>query len=156
MIVDLNLENKKIIIVGAGNEAIKRIKSLQNQNCEIIVVSDSADKQITKLAKTKKIKFITTFHGTYGHHSKLKRWYNGVMIRSQQTIAVSAFIKEHVLAVYSNKPTAIEVIHRGIDTEKFNPERINEQAVSTLADAWSVPKNVKVIMLPGRITNFFE
>ena len=54
MIVDLNLENKKIIIVGAGNEAIKRIKSLQNQNCEIIVVSDSADKQITKLAKTKK------------------------------------------------------------------------------------------------------
>ena len=56
MIVDLNLENKKIIIVGAGNEAIKRIKSMLSQNCEIIVISDSANKQIIKLAKIKKIK----------------------------------------------------------------------------------------------------
>ena len=56
MIIDLNLENKKIIIIGAGNEAEKRIKSLLNQNCNITVISDSANKQITKWAKIKKIK----------------------------------------------------------------------------------------------------
>ena len=56
MIVDLNLENKKIVIIGAGNEAEKRVKSLLNQNCDITVISDSANKQITKLAKIKKIK----------------------------------------------------------------------------------------------------
>ena len=56
MIIDLNLENKKIVIIGAGNEAEKRIKSLLNQNCNITVISDSANKQITKWAKIKKIK----------------------------------------------------------------------------------------------------
>jgi Siroheme synthase (precorrin-2 oxidase/ferrochelatase domain) len=56
MIVDLNLKDKKIIIIGAGNEAEKRIKSLINQNCGILVISDSVNMQIMKLVKTKKIK----------------------------------------------------------------------------------------------------
>ena len=56
MIIDLNLENKKIVIIGAGNEAEKRVKSLLNQNCDITVISDSANKQITNLAKIQKIK----------------------------------------------------------------------------------------------------
>ena len=56
MIIDLNLQGKKIIIVGGGNEAEKRIKSILNQNCEIIVISDSVNTQITKWIKAKKIK----------------------------------------------------------------------------------------------------
>ena len=56
MIIDLNLQGKKIIIIGGGNEAEKRIKSILNQNCEIIVISDSVNTQITKWIKAKKIK----------------------------------------------------------------------------------------------------
>lgn len=56
MIIDLNLQGKKIIVVGGGNEAEKRIKSILNQNCEIIVISDSVNTQITKWIKAKKIK----------------------------------------------------------------------------------------------------
>jgi precorrin-2 dehydrogenase/sirohydrochlorin ferrochelatase len=56
MIIDLNLQGKKIIIIGGGNEAEKRIKSILNQNCEIIVISDYVNSQITKWIKTKKIK----------------------------------------------------------------------------------------------------
>ncbi len=58
MIVDLNLQNKKIIIVGGGGEAQKRINSLLKQECDIIIIADSANSHITKLAKTKKIKII--------------------------------------------------------------------------------------------------
>jgi precorrin-2 dehydrogenase/sirohydrochlorin ferrochelatase len=58
MIVDLNLQSKKIIIVGGGNEAQKRINSLLKQECDIIIISDSVDSKINKLAKTKKIKII--------------------------------------------------------------------------------------------------
>jgi precorrin-2 dehydrogenase/sirohydrochlorin ferrochelatase len=57
MIINLNLEGKKIIVVGGGNEAEKRIKSILNEKCEIIVISDSVNTQISKLVKTKKIKF---------------------------------------------------------------------------------------------------
>jgi precorrin-2 dehydrogenase/sirohydrochlorin ferrochelatase len=56
MIVDLNLQNKKIIIIGGGNEAQKRIKSIINQDCSITVISDIVNSQINKLSKTKKIK----------------------------------------------------------------------------------------------------
>jgi len=56
MIVDLNLQNKMVIVIGGGNEAQKRINSLLKQDCEILVISDSVNSQINKLAKAKKIK----------------------------------------------------------------------------------------------------
>jgi len=56
MIVDLNLHDKTVIVIGGGNEAQKRISSLVKQGCEIIVISDSVNSQINKLVKTKKIK----------------------------------------------------------------------------------------------------
>ncbi|HSG84359.1 MAG: bifunctional precorrin-2 dehydrogenase/sirohydrochlorin ferrochelatase [Nitrosopumilus sp.] len=55
MIVDLNLQGKKIIIIGGGNEAQKRINSVIKQDCIITVISDSANSHISKLAKAKKI-----------------------------------------------------------------------------------------------------
>jgi precorrin-2 dehydrogenase/sirohydrochlorin ferrochelatase len=71
MIVDLNLHDKTVIVIGGGNEAQKRINSLLKQDCEIIVISDSVNSQINKLVKAKKIKlkkqkihntkFISTF-----------------------------------------------------------------------------------------------
>ena len=71
MIVDLNLQGKKIIIIGGGNEAQKRINSVIKQDCIITVISDSVNSHISKLAKAKKItlkkqkisdtKFLTEF-----------------------------------------------------------------------------------------------
>ena len=57
MIVNLNLQDKTVIVIGGGNEAQKRINSLLKQDCEIIVISDSINSQIEKLVKAKKIKF---------------------------------------------------------------------------------------------------
>lgn len=56
MIVDLNLHDKLVIVIGGGNEAQKRINSLLKQGCKIMVISDSVNSQINKLAKAKKIK----------------------------------------------------------------------------------------------------
>ena len=56
MIINLNLENKKIIVIGGGSEAEKRIKSLLNEKCEITVISDSISETISKLVKTKEVK----------------------------------------------------------------------------------------------------
>lgn len=55
MIVDLNLQGKKIIIIGGGNEAQKRINSVIKQGSHITVISDSVNSQISKLSKAKKI-----------------------------------------------------------------------------------------------------
>ena len=57
MIVDLNIQDKKVIVIGGGNQAQKRINSLLKQGCEILVISDWINSQISKLVKTKKISF---------------------------------------------------------------------------------------------------
>jgi len=56
MIVDLNLHDKKVVVIGGGNEAQKRINSLLKQDCEILVISSSVNPKINKLVKAKKIK----------------------------------------------------------------------------------------------------
>lgn len=57
MIVDLNLQNKLVVVIGGGNEAEKRISYLLKQNCSILVISDSASTKVSKLFKARKIKF---------------------------------------------------------------------------------------------------
>ena len=57
LIIDLHLNGKIVIVVGAGNEALKRIKLLQNEGCKIIVIGEKPNSEITKLSKTKKIIF---------------------------------------------------------------------------------------------------
>ncbi|NNL59203.1 MAG: bifunctional precorrin-2 dehydrogenase/sirohydrochlorin ferrochelatase [Nitrosopumilus sp.] len=58
MIVNLNLQDKKIIIIGGGNEAQKRINSLLNQDCHITVISDSVNSKIKSLASKKKLSIV--------------------------------------------------------------------------------------------------
>ena len=40
MIVDLHLKGNLVIVVGAGNEGLKKINSLLTQNCKILVLSE--------------------------------------------------------------------------------------------------------------------
>ncbi|WP_100182430.1 precorrin-2 dehydrogenase/sirohydrochlorin ferrochelatase family protein [Candidatus Nitrosotenuis aquarius] len=60
MIVDLNLKGKLVIVVGAGGEGLKKVNSLLTQDCQILVISDSANTQITSLARQGKIQFKKT------------------------------------------------------------------------------------------------
>ena len=46
-------------------------------------------------------KFVTTFHGTYNFKSKIKKWYNSVMVRSELLIAGSNFIFSHIKENYT-------------------------------------------------------
>ena len=55
MIIDLHLNGKIVLILGAGNEALKRIKLLQNEDCQIIVIGQKPHSTIERLAKQKKI-----------------------------------------------------------------------------------------------------
>ena len=45
--------------------------------------------------------FVTTFHGTYNYKSKLKKFYNSIMLRSKLTIAGSNFIFSHINENYN-------------------------------------------------------
>lgn len=60
MIVDLNLRGRLVIVVGGGAEGLKKINSLLTQECEILLFSESASKQIDEYVRAKKIRFKKT------------------------------------------------------------------------------------------------
>ncbi|RNJ78125.1 MAG: bifunctional precorrin-2 dehydrogenase/sirohydrochlorin ferrochelatase [Nitrosopumilus sp. B06] len=55
MIIDLKMTGKKVVIVGGGAEAQKRVRSLLGQKCDITVIADSVDPGIKKLASAGKL-----------------------------------------------------------------------------------------------------
>jgi|TARA_B100001750_G_scaffold219834_1_gene207040 precorrin-2 dehydrogenase/sirohydrochlorin ferrochelatase len=57
LIVDLHLKGNLVIVVGSGNEGMKKVGSLLTQDCEILMISSTSNPQIEKYVKQKKIKF---------------------------------------------------------------------------------------------------
>ena len=98
--------------------------------------------------------FVTTFHGTYGHSTRLKRAYNEVMIKGDLVIAISEHIKRHIMDVYGCPEEKIRMIHRGVDTRIFAPEAVSPERVIQLAQQWNLPETKPLVLLPGRLTRW--
>jgi len=49
VIVDLNLKGRNILVVGAGTEGTKRIKSLSKHDCKIIIISETVNESLYKI-----------------------------------------------------------------------------------------------------------
>ena len=108
----------------------------------------------TKLTRRK---FVTTFHGTYNFKSKLKKFYNSVMVRSDLIIAGSNFIFSHINENYSEYLTTKKkflVIFRGINTDYFDPSTTLEKEEDALFKLWELKVGKKIILFPGRLTSW--
>lgn len=49
MIVDLNLKDRNVLVIGAGREGTKRIEKLCKQGCQIIVLSDVVNESLYEI-----------------------------------------------------------------------------------------------------------
>ena len=103
-------------------------------------------------ARRTTLPFVTTFHGIYGHGNSVKRLYNGIMARGDIVIAGSYFTARHVETTYRTPPARLRVIHRGIDADVLDPDKISDQARADLAAQWGVANRMSIILLPGRAT----
>ena len=102
-------------------------------------------------------KFVTTFHGTYNFKSKLKKFYNSVMVRSDLIIAGSNFIFSHInenYIEYLNTKKKFLVIFRGINTDYFDPSTTLEKDEDELFKSWELKVGKKIILFPGRLTSW--
>ncbi len=92
--------------------------------------------------------FITTVHG-FNSISK----YSEVMTRGDRVIYGSVAIKEYVLENYSVDKNKLRYVPRGIDTEYFSPEKVDQ----TFTDAFKQKQGLEgktVITIVGRITEW--
>ena len=102
-------------------------------------------------------KFVTTFHGTYNFSSKIKKFYNSVMVRSDLIIAGSNFIFSHIKENYTKYLDAkkkLLVIFRGINVDYFDPTTKLDIDEKKLLKEWQIEKDKKIILLPGRLTGW--
>ena len=99
--------------------------------------------------------FVTTFHGTYNFKSKLKKFYNSVMLRAKLTIAGSNFIFSHINENYNkyfSKKKKLRVIFRGINVDYYNQKNISVLKQEQLKQEWKLASNKFIILMPGRLT----
>jgi len=105
-------------------------------------------------AKKQDIRFVTTFHGIYNFSESFKRQYNSIMTYGERVIAVSDFVKQHILDNYYIDEAKIRVIHRGVDPTYFDPKKLIPEELALFKAKYHVPDSMPVILLPARMTKW--
>ena len=137
--------------------AKKLAEIIKEKNVDIVHARSRAPAWSAKRACEKTgVPLLTTFHGAYNLGPfKIKKRYNRVMTAGVLTIAVSNFIKQHILNNYETvDPDNIRVIHRGADVERFDKAKVSQERIIALSKKWRLPEDLPVIMLPGRLTRW--
>ena len=105
-------------------------------------------------AKFAKVRFITTFHGTYNFNNNFKKFYNSIMIKSDHIIAISNFIYGEIRNKYLYSKKNISIIQRGINVESLDPSKTDSIKVNNFLKKYSVKKESIKLVLPGRVTGW--
>lgn len=98
--------------------------------------------------------YITTFHGVYSLGGYFKKLYNSSMVKGEKIIAISEFIKQHIIDNYGVDKKNITVIHRGVDLAQFDRAKLPENRIVQKATKLQIELDRPIILLPGRITRW--
>lgn len=101
-----------------------------------------------------KCHFVTTFHGTYNIGHALKLFYNSVMTKGEKVIAVSNFIKKHIVIRYHCHKDKIVVINRGVDFSYFNKDKLTKARIAKMKASIDCELKGTVLLIPARFTRW--
>jgi glycosyltransferase involved in cell wall biosynthesis len=151
--ITLPLASKNPLVIWRNTKALEKI--IRKYQVDIIHARSRAPAWSAWLAaKRTKIPFVTTFHGVYGLHPKIKKLYNAIMTKGERVIAISHFVADHIEKNYQVDSSIIRIIHRGVDLSLFDPKRIIPQRMIDLTTRWRVPDDLPLIVMPARITRW--
>ena len=141
LIIDLHLNGKTIVIVGAGNEALKRIKLLESENCKVIVIGEKPHSEIVKLTKQKKIKLQKT---KLTSTRFLKKYKPFLVIASTSDMLLSQKItdsakKMKILAYASDSPESSDMSYLSI----IDVKKTIKVGISTSGSSPIMAKKIK-------------
>lgn len=149
----LDVASKNPIKIWRNAKALSSI--IREHNVDIIHARSRAPAWSCYMAASEtKIKLITTFHGIYKFNNFLKKYYNSVMTEGDRVIAVSNFVKKHIIDNYDTNSEKITVIHRGVNHNEFSKEKLSQEKRETFLQKYTVPKDKPVLLLPSRMTRW--
>ncbi|WP_370677005.1 glycosyltransferase [Pleomorphomonas sp. PLEO] len=99
-------------------------------------------------------RFLTTFHGVYGHGNALKRLYNRVMLRGPLVVANSQFIRDHIETIYGYPADRIVVAARGIEPALFDPAHVTDDQRAAIRHEFGMVDGEPILIMVGRVTGW--
>ena len=105
-------------------------------------------------ARRARVPFVTTYHGIYNEHDRLKRLYNSVMARGDRVIANSHYTARLIAERYGTPAECITVIHRGTDLARFERASVDEPRRQALRRQWNLRGGETVVLNVARLTGW--
>ena len=151
--ITLNVASKNPVTVWKNARKLANI--IRSRNIDIVHARSRAPAWSCYMAaKATNVKLITTFHGIYNFKNFLKKFYNSVMTEGRNVIAVSNFVKKHIVDNYKVDPNKITVIHRGVNHNEFSKKKLSEDKLKQYREKYRVPADIPVLVLPSRMTRW--
>jgi glycosyltransferase involved in cell wall biosynthesis len=150
--ITLPLNTKNPLAIRRNAAALADL--IRTQNVDLVHARSRAPAwSAREAAAVANVPFITTFHGIYGLGPfGIKKIYTRVMASGAVVIAVSEFVRDHLVQEYGVPEDRIRVIHRGVDIQLFDPNRVSPTRLVQLTSKWRLQDASQVVMLPGRLT----
>ena len=76
------------------------------------------------------------------------------MTEGHKVIAVSNFVKKHIIDNYKIDEKKIIVIHRGVNHNDFSQKNLTTNIITNFREKYKVPMDTPVILLPSRMTEW--
>ena len=96
------------------------------------------------------IPVITSVHMRFRRTNIFKKIYNSVLTKGDAIIAISKHIENSIKTVFPKVGHKINVIHRGVDLELFNPNNIKAGRIIAQSKILNLRDNVPVIIMASR------
>ena len=136
----------------------RRLKAvLLSVGADIVHVRSRAPAWIAlPLTRAMGIHSISTIHSKFVPQNFVKRIYNQKMLSADGIIAISNYVKSVITSHYSEAVSekAIQVIHRGVDLDVFDPAKVSQHRIVRLSETLNLPDDGPVVMLPARATEW--
>ncbi len=136
---------------------IKRLEKIILENGVNIVHARSRAPAWSAYWATKRtgVKYITTFHGTYGLGPLgIKKIYNKVMTKGRLIISISNHITKHMKKNYDIQDEKVRLVHRCVNVERFNPRAVSQERMIKIINDYRLPEDKPIIVLIGRVTRW--
>ena len=89
---------------------------------------------------------------SYAHGANSVSRYSEVMTKGDLVIVPSRFLAEYLKSNYGTPEGRIRVIPNSVDTERFDPDNLDQAFISEKRREWGIREGDHVLMAIGRIT----
>ena len=89
---------------------------------------------------------------TYAHGANSVSRYSEVMTKGDLVVVPSKFLADYLKANYRIDDAKIRIIPNAVDTERFDPENLDQAFIAEKKREWGIREGDRVLMAIGRIT----